>query len=347
MSTARLLRGNVMLMRNKLLSAARRFGAGIDVSPREVRLVIVSRKGRSNLPVRVEWLGAAPLNPGAMSGAHLVDRAAVAAALSSLCARWPRRRALRAMPCAMAIPGGATAIATFEMPPVTQAPDSHGRDSQAIDEMEPILLEQAERLCGLERDALSIDWWAADCAAVPGAASAGNVSRVALAAAPRGHLEARVEAAAAAGIALAAIDGEPLAALRALAYAAEHSLRRADRYAAIWAGSDGVYGWRVAEGAVQASIRFPIGEHADLDAALGSLASGAGLDRAVIGGDVNVLERLGLAMADIGERLGCATEPFDCAPFCFDGGRFTPRADAKQGARFAVAFGLALRGVFE
>jgi len=347
MSTARRLRGNVMLMRNKLLSAARRFGAGIDVSPREVRLVIVSRKGRSNLPVRVEWLGAAPLNPDAMSGAHLIDRAAVAAALSSLCARWPRRRALRAMPCAMAIPGGATAIATFDMPPVTQAPDGYGRDSQAIDEMEPMLLEQAERLCGLERDALSIDWWAADCAAAPGAASAADVSRVTLAAAPRRHLEARVEAAAAAGIALAAIDGEPLAALRALAYAAEHSLRRADRYAAIWAGSDGVYGWRVAEGAVEASIRFPIGEHADLDAALGSLASGAGLDRALIGGDVNVLERLGLAMADIGERLGCAAEPFDCAPFCFDGGRFAPRADAKQAGRFAVAFGLALRGVFE
>lgn len=347
MSTARLLRGNVMLMRNKLLSAARRFGAGIDVSPREVRLVIVSRKGRSHLPVRVEWLGAVPLNPGAMSGAHLVDRAAVAAALSSLCARWPRHRALRAMPCAMAIPGGATAIATFEMPSVAQTPDGRARDSQAIEEMGPIMLEEAERLCGLDRDALSVDWWSTDCAAVRSAATASEASRVTLAAAPRLHLEARVEAAAAAGIALAAIDGEPLAALRALAYAAEHSLRRADRYAAIWAGSDGVYGWRVAEGAVEASIRFPIGEDADLDAALGSLASGAGLDRALIGGDLNALERLGLAMADIGERLGCAAEAFDCAPFCFDGGRFAPRADAKQAAHFAIAFGLALRGVFE
>lgn len=274
-----------MLMRNKLLSAARRFGAGIDVSPTEVRLVIASRKGRSDLPVRVEWLGIAPLAPGSVSGAHLVNRAAVAAALSSLCARWPRRRVMRAMPFAMAVPASA---------PATQ------RESSAT-----------------------------------------------LRVASRRQLEERAEVAAAAGIALAAIDGEPLAALRGLAYAAEHSLRRVDRYAAVWAGADGVYGWRVAEGMIEASIRFPGGGQADLESALRALASTAGLERALVGGDLGLLARVGLTLPDIGDCLGCLVEPFGCASFCFDGGRFAAPADAERAASFAVAFGLALHGVLE
>jgi Tfp pilus assembly PilM family ATPase len=357
MSTARLLpRGNAMLGKNKLLSDKRRFAAGIDVSPREVRLVIASRKRRSASPVRVEWLGTAPLAVGAMSGAQLVDRAAVAAALSSLCARWPRRRAMRGMPCAMAIPGGATAIATFELDAIV-SPRGRGRrleEIDEIDELEPVMLEEAERLCGLERDALSIDWWASEGQADPrvvphsdGAASVRRASRVTLAAAPRRHLEARVEVAACAGVALAAVDGEPLAALRALAYAAEHARPPNDRYAAVWAGYDGIYGWRIADRAVEASVRFPGGDHADLESAFGAIAARGSRERAFVGGDLRLLERVGLSLADIGERLGCRAEPFDCAPLCVDSSFLAGRARVSHAPTFAVAFGLALRGVTE
>lgn len=360
MSTARLLpRGNAMLGKNKLLSDKRRFAAGIDVSPREVRLVIASRKRRSASPVRVEWLGAAPLAVGAMSGAQLVDRAAVAAALSSLCARWPRRRAMRGMPCAMAIPGGATAIATFERDAIVSPCERGGRldEIDKIDEpddLEPAMLEEAERLCGLEREALSIDWRASEDAAdrrvVPrgdGGASVRLASRVTLAAAPRRHLEARVEVAACAGVALAAVDGEPLAALRALAYTAEHGRPPSDRYAAVWAGYDGIYGWRIADRAVQASFRFPGGNHADLESALGAIAARGSRERAFVGGDLRLLERVGLSLADIGERLGCRAEPFDCAPLCVDSAFLAGRAGVSHAPTFAVAFGLALRGVTE
>jgi Tfp pilus assembly PilM family ATPase len=354
MSTARLLpRGNAMLGKNKLLSDKRRFAAGIDVSPREVRLVIASRKRRSVLPVRVEWLGATPLSVGAMSGAQLVDRAAVAAALSSLCARWPRRRAMRGMPCAMAIPGGATAIATFELDDIA-SPRGRGRRVGEMDELEPVMLEEAERLCGLERDALSIDWWTSG----EGAGrrldrrsnddtSVRRAPRVTLAAAPRRHLEARVEVAACAGVALAAVDGEPLAALRALAYAAEHAMPSRDRYAAVWAGYDGIYGWRIADRTVEASFRFPGGDHADLESALGAIAARGSRERALVGGDLRLLERVGLSLADIGERLGCRAEPFDCTPFCIDGSFLAGRAGVLHAPAFAVAFGLALRGVME
>ncbi len=271
-----------MLLRNTSLSPIRRFAAGIDIGPREVRIVIASRARRARWPVGVEWIGAAPLAAGVLRGPHLVDRGAVAAALSSLTARWPRRRAMRGMPCAMAIPDGGTAIAAA-------------------------------------------------------AATAGGAA----------HLEARVEAAAAAGIAIAAIDSEPLAALRALAHAGEVGLRPSARFAAVWAGEDGVHGWRIAERTVRASIRFPGGEDADLQSALRTLVGSEGVDRALIGGDFALFQRAGVTLADLGESLGCTVAPFEWASFGALGNRPGRPSDGKRAAAFAVAFGLALRGVSE
>jgi hypothetical protein len=267
-----------MLMRNISPSPARRFAAGIDVGPREVRLVIVSRTRREKWPVGVEWMGVAPLPAGVMCGVHLVDRAAVSAALSSLSARWPRRRAMRSMSCAMAVPGGMAA----------------------------------------------------------GAMAEGTL-----------HLEARVEAAAAAGIALATVDTEPHAALRALVHAAQRTLRPNARFVVLWAGYDGIYGWRAARGAVRASIRFPGGGHADLESALRVLAGNEGIERALVGGDVALLERIGLALPDIGECLGCTVAPFECTSFRANGAALGKCADWRRAAGFAAAFGSALRGVSE
>lgn len=267
-----------MPLRNTPPSLTRRFAAGIDIGSREVRLVIASCARRARRPAAVEWMGAAPLAAGAVCGAHLVDRAAAAAALSSLCARWPRRRAMRAMPCVIAIPDGGTAST-----------------------------------------------------AVGGAP----------------HLEARVEVAAAAGIALAAVDNEPLAALRALAHAAERAVPPSARFAAVWAGYDGVHGWRIAEGAVRASIRFPGGDQADLESALRTLIRDDGLERALVGGDFALVERIGLTLADVGECLGCTVAPFECASFGALGNGPGKHLDWKRAAAFAVAFGAALRGVSE
>lgn len=266
-----------MLMRNTLPFPSRRFAAGIDVSQHEVRLVIVSRGHRDKWPV-VEWAGAAPIAAGAVCGVRLVDRAAVSTALSSLCEAWPRRRAMRGMPCAMAVPGQAAG-------------------------------EKAE--CDP-------------------------------------NLETRIETAAAAGIALAAVENEQQAALRALVHAAGRTLHPSARFAAIWAGHCGIHVWRVAEGAVRASIRFPGGAHdGDFDPALRSVTGNEGLERAVVGGDFAMLERVGLALADIGERLGCTAQPFDCASYRANGALFGDRTGWRRAGALAVAFGLALRGVSE
>ena len=266
-----------MLMRNTLPSPGCRFAAGIDVTPHEVRLVIAGRARRDKWPVVVEWMGAVPLAAGVMSGAHVVDRAAVSAALSLLCARCPSQRALRAMPCAMAIPS-AEVVASGHCHP---------------------------------------------------------------------HMRARVEAAAAAGIALAFVDNEPDAALRALVHAAQRTLRPGAHFAAVWAGYDGIHGWRIVDGAMRASIRFPGGVHADLDSAFRILAGNEGLERVLVGGDLTLLQRVGLALADIGECLGCSVAPFECTSFRASDAVLGNYADPRRAAAFAVAFGLALHRVSE
>lgn len=320
MSTARLLRGNAMLMRRKLLSAARRFAAGIDIGAREVRLVIASRKRRGAHPVRVEWIGAAPLPPGAMSGVHIVDRALVAEALSSLCARWPRQLPMRGMPCSMAAPGEAASISISALKATRSYSNRIDAASCAIGECESFLFGGAGQMCGHD----------------------GDVGR---GSASHRLLQARVEVAAAARIALASVECEPLAALRGLVYAGEHARMAGDRYGAIWAGHGGVFGWRIADRLVEAAIRFPGGEHPDLDGALRLLAGTEGLDGAFVGGDVGLLERIGLTLADIGERLGCSAAPFECSPFGCRPAALAEFKDWKHGATFAAAFGLALRGV--
>ncbi|MGN6315329.1 hypothetical protein [Trinickia sp.] len=309
-----------MLMRRKLLSAARRFAAGIDVSAREVRLVIASRKRRGAHPVRVEWIGAAPLPAGAMSGVHIVERALVTEALASLCARWPRQLPMRGMPFSMAVPGDAASISLSAMTATRSRSDRKAASSCEIGEGEPFLFDLAGQLCG--HDA--------------GEARAG---------ASHPLLQSRVEAAAAAHIALASVECEPLAALRALVHTGEHTRTAVQRYGAIWAGYGGVFGWRIADRLVEAAIRFPGGEHPDLDAALRLLAGGEGLHAALVGGDVALLERIGLTLADIGERLGCSAAPFECAPFGCRPGALTDLEGWKHGAAYAVAFGLALREV--
>ena len=129
--------------------------------------------------------------------------------------------------------------------------------------------------------------------------------------------------------------------------ATERVVRSNARYAALWAGYDGVHGWRIAEGNVRASIRFPGGDDADLDSALRTLAGQDGLECALVGGDFRLLERVGLGLADMGERLGCTVAPFDCASFAGPGLGAGKHIGWKRAAAFAVAFGLALRGVSE
>lgn len=339
------------------MPAMRRFAAGIDLAERELRLVVVGWRGRSSIAAaRVEWLGATPLPCSAMTRGHIGERRAIASALAALLARWPAARTVRALPCAMAVPGSLTWVASMPLPEPGFAANPRAR---APDPLESAARAHAERIAGIEREALAVDWRVERVADDPAEAEAGAAGEpsayLTIAATARLHLEARVEAAAEAGVALVAVDSEPAAALRALAQAAALELRDADRFVdrfearfvALWAGGDGVYGWRICGSTIEAHLYCPVSQLSVLPDALRELASQHALACGVAGGDLDALALESLALADAADLLGCSVLPFACAPFLTAEASLSSarmRACALE-PKFAVAHGLALRGV--
>lgn len=331
-----------MAIRTSLLMSVRRFAAGIDISQQEVRLVVLSQRLRAGGPVRIEYVAAVPLAAGAMAGVEIVDRGAVTRALRDAFADLPRPCAAGALHCAMALPASITLMSSLPLARFATAgavaaggAQATGASSRAA--LEAAVMSEAERIAGMERHALAVDWF------VDGAPRrAGSMT---IATAGRQHLEARIECAAAAGVTLTAIDGEPHAALRAMRHAAALELEPHEPYAAVWIGADGVYGWRIADESVDAEIYYPAPEHVDLADALRDLAECGPTGCALLGGDVDLLDGVGFSVADLGDVLGCTVLPFQCGSL---GDCARPlSAELLHEPNWAVAFGLALRGVME
>ncbi|MBC8729114.1 pilus assembly protein PilM [Paraburkholderia sp. UCT2] len=329
-----------MAYKNSWLQAVRegrqRFAAGIDVGSQNVRLVVVSQRARGAL--HLEHMSTVPFAAGTMAGAEIVDRQAVARALRDAFAGLPRVCATHALRCAMAVPSSATLTTTVPLARLAAQSDCEAEDGGvALAGLAPAVMGEAERIAGLERHALAVDWYVDE--------TPSPVRSVKIAATARQHLEARIECAATAGISLSAIDGEPHAALRALRHAASRELDPNEPYAAVWVGTDGVYGWSVVDGASVGEMRYPAPEHADLADALRDLTHGPEFDCALIGGEIDLLDGVGFSLADIGDVLGCSALPFECALL---GSHARPLDDALlHEPAGAVAFGLALRGVLE
>jgi len=334
-------------MSSAIAPMSRRWAAGIDIGSDEIRLVIVSKRGRHMPPVRVEHLAAAPLAAGVMSKPGGVDQGAVIDALTELIAQAPG--VSNKLSCAMAVPGIATVATSVALPQLMpRAAPIHL--NHTLDALELAVFAHAERMAGVERHALAVDWF------IDEHDRAGSPPYVTIVATLKQHLEARLEIAAAAGIVLSVLDGEPPAALRGLRHAAELDLESHERYAAIWIGDDGLYGWRIAGGKIEAYIRYPAPEHEDLASALRALVNNATPGCAWVGGRLGA----GLTLADISDLLMCPVLPFECAPFCddceecddcddcddCDQANTIPR-ELHHAPAFALAFGLALRGVCE
>lgn len=323
--------------RNSLLMAVRRFAAGIDVGPQAARLVVLSRRTRGVDAVRLEYVAAEPLAAGAMAGIEIVDRGAVSRALRNLFAGLPRACANRTLRCAMALPGSATLMSSLPLPGFSAAGGRVMADATTLTAMEAEVMSEAERVAGIERHALAVDWFIDD--------SPRCANTVTIAAAGRQHLEARIECAAAAGVTLTAIDGEPHAALRAMRHTAMFELEPHESYAAIWIGADGVYGWRIQDEVIVADMRYPAPEHNDLADALRDLADGEVIGCAILGGEIELLDGVGFSIADLGDVLGCSMLPFECASL---GKCAQPLpVELLREPTYAVAVGLALRGVME
>ena len=318
-------------------SGRQRFAAGIDVGSQNVRLVVVSQRTRARGALYLEYLRTVPLHAGAMAGAEIADRQAVARALRDAFAGLPRACATHALRCAMAVPASATLTTTVPLARLAAQSRCGADGGPALAELEPAVMGEAERIAGLERHALAVDWFVDETPA--------PVRTVKIAATARQHLEARMECAATAGISLTAVDGEPHAALRAMRYAASRELDQHEPYAALWIGTDGVYGWRIVDDSIAGEMRYPAPEHADLADALRDLVHGPVLDCALVSGEIDLLEGVGFSLADIADVLGCTALPFECAAL---GGLVRPLSDELlHEPAGAVAFGLALRGVLE
>ncbi len=290
---------------------------GIDVGADEVRVAVLSRRGRV-ADVRVEGLEREPvgLADGPEDARWAAVARALAAAMSRLSAAGVRCDAR-----------GVMALRDDEMRTATL--DLAGRDDVAH-----AARQAAERISGLAPDSLAFDWRQDD-GACP--------DEIAVAVAPQALLERRIEVAAQAGIDLMAVDGESAAALRALRYAAQFEIDAHGPYAAFWFCDTGVHGWRV-DGAVAAPVLAVSGDvQAALPDALRQCAF-APVRCVLVAGDTRCIARCGTSVADIGDALGVAAVPFDCT-----GWNGLPRGPAGgPGApAFAVAVGLALRGVWE
>jgi len=323
----------------------RRFAAGADVSAGGVTLVIVSRGARAGAPVRIEWIAHAPLPREAVLGGEVVDRLALTDALREVFLAVPRRCHAAALRCAMALPAGATVVASL---PLARFPDLAAcvqGDARMLASLEPMVLEEAERITGIERHELAVDWRLDPEPLQPDDGLAVHACRLTITSASRQHLEARIECAAMAGIGLCAIDGEASAALRAMRHAAALELSPDDAYVALWVGPDGVHGWFIAGDEVVREMHYPAQEHADLVDALRALPGGDSPDCGLIAGRLAMLANARVSIADLGRVLGCPMLPFECATFA----HAEPALDAEllREPACAVAFGLALRGVGE
>jgi Tfp pilus assembly PilM family ATPase len=321
---------------NSLLLGARRYAAGVDLGARGVTLVVLSQRIVGAGPVRLEWLASAPLAREAMAGAEIGDRAAVVAALRSVFSELPRACAAASLRCAMALPTSATLVAT--VPLARFAPAGAVDDSGVHAGLEPLVLAEAERVSGVERGELAVDW-----NVLP--ARLACEAQVTIAATARQHLETRIECAAMAGITLCAVDDEAHAALRAMRHAAAYELAPLEPWVALWIGPDGVHGWYLVEDSVVRQMRFPALEHADLVEALRDLVDGEQAGCVQVSGDLAMLRGVNFTLADIGDALGAPVLPFECGPLA-DIERPLAATHLHDPA-CAVAFGLALRGVSE
>lgn len=329
-------------LRGTILTVTRRFAAGIDIGEGALRLAVLSRRLKSDSQVCVEHLESVALPSSAVVNGDFIDRAAVVAALREAFGRLPDNGAWRALRCAMGLPASATISARV---PLTNLLDGKLQGPHAIvpgadpyGVLEPAVLAEAERISGIERGALAVDW----------SVESNDDGRayVAIAATARRHVEARVETAAAAGIALSAIDSEPSSAMRAMRHSGRTELDADARFIACWLEGAGLHAWLIGTHGIEGEVRYPAPEYRSIADALRDLAGNQHpLDCIYVGGETQLMSHAGLPLPVLAQMFDCPALPFECAPYCngsadIDGAhKFSPR--------FAVAFGLALREVLQ
>ncbi|WP_175758726.1 competence protein ComA [Burkholderia cepacia] len=289
---------------------------GIDVGADEVRVVVLSRRGRG-AEVCVEGLEREPV--GLAGGPEDARWAAVARALAAAVSRLSAADVRCGARGVMALPDDEMRTAMLDLA---------GRD-----DIEDAARQAAERISGLAPDSLAFDW-----------RQEGGAGEIEVAVASLALIERRVDVAAQAGVDLTVVDGESAAALRALRYAAQCELdAQAGPCAALWFHDSGVQGWRIdGPSAVPVLTLSGVVPGAFSDA-LRRRALGA-VRCVLVAGDERCIARFETSVAEIGDVVGAVAVPFDCAGW---GAQSCLSTGMPGGPALAVSFGLALRGVWE
>ncbi len=344
--------------------SGRRFAVGIDIQPQGVRAVAMSRALRGCEDPCIEHIGLADLPAQAMHGVEIADASRVADAIVQALGAFYTPRIAASLRVAMAVAPSVSLVASVPHDPSPALARGRwgrlGPEALRLDLLEPAVRAHAETLSGIEHGALALDWWGGD----PLDADADQLT---MALASREHIDARIDAAAGAGLQLVAIDIESNAALRACRYDAMREIAADAPYAALWLAPQNSYLWMLC--GARTIREWQMASYPDLAAVLGdALAACADAAQAYaprttfpldspdspalirgrlagvfVAGDPQLLADAGFTIEAIGSALNCKGFEFDAACQCESRGPVA-LPDIRPAA-LAVAFGLALRGV--
>ncbi len=315
-----------------------RCAVGIEIQPAAVRVVVLSRGCLAAQAIRVEYMAQRELPIGAMTGVEFNDAMEIAAVIADalLISRHGQARVNRAV---MALPNTAILLGEASLAQLAPYPSGSAPAASSLDALEQAVLAEAERMFRIEATELAIDWFQP--------AAAQHPDQLMIAAVPRHYVEAYLEVSAQAGLQLIALDEENAAALRACRFAALHTLAPEALYSVIWLGMYQSYVWFVRQHHIEHELFFSgldLAKSVFIDK-LQRQAQVEAPQQAFIAGEIDMLNTLGLSLKEIGKALGCQACAFDAALYC-QMDKCT-HLSIKKSAPFAVAFGLALRGVIE
>ncbi|WP_147432475.1 hypothetical protein [Pararobbsia silviterrae] len=319
------------------------YAAGIEIDAGSIRAVVLGH-GRSDdhaSPwLRVVRASHVSIPDGAMSGTDILEPRAVARAIvdafggADQLTRWSNAHlTLGLPPCAVLIRSVALSDLTRHpwIDDVCGGRQVRCGRELGLDWFEERVLREAECVMSLDRDALCVDWFR--CVATDGSEHATIIATT------RQHVESRVEAAALSGLRVAIVDGNAEAALRACRFWVQRRSAAETTYAVIWGGAAHVRIWCVHDQAVEMAL------DGETDAHLQRLACWARERKPgviVVALDDAACARSRFATSGVASEIGCETDRFSLGQCCAG---LEPQTPALRANGYAVAFGLALRGI--
>ena len=317
--------------------------AGLEIGVSHARAVVLGYgHSTEHAPpwVRLVHAAAVPMPDGAISGADILEPRTVARVLVDVfggpddIARWAM------VHLAIGLPPSTVLIRSVAFGELVRRhsvrdmsdPRRRRRGSEfGLDVFEESVIDEAERLMALDRDELCVDWFRS--------VSVEGEDHATIVATTRQQVLSRVNVAALAGLRATVVDGDAEAALRACRFWMHVRHAADDTYIVIWRHATDARTWCVFEHAVEITLE---GQGA-LD--LHHIALWA-RDRkpriVVVAGDGSDDVIRTLESRDIMRKTGCVADRFN-PRLCCVGVDVAEQADSDEG--FAIAFGLALRGV--